>query len=89
MNINSELILELIDVNLKESYFSHQVFVRLILLNVAELLSQDLHFLLDDWEDKDLLVFVKLAIPTLVENLQEFRRGLETKCIINLKAYLN
>jgi hypothetical protein len=78
LNINSELILELIDVNLKESYFSHQVFVCLILLNVAELLGQDLHFLLDDREDKDLLVFVKLTIAALAENLQELRRGLQS-----------
>lgn len=48
LNIRSEIILEHAYVSFEQSDFSHEIFVKLILLNVAELLGENLHLLLDN-----------------------------------------
>ena len=46
LDVGSEFILVLINICLKYSNFTHQILIQCILLNIAEFLSKDLHFLL-------------------------------------------
>jgi len=78
LNIDSELVLKYVDVLLQKSNLPHQIFVGLVLLDVAKLFSQNLHLFFDHWENKNLLIFVQLAITTLVEHLEELLRGLNS-----------
>ena len=46
LNIDSELVLKYVDVLLQKSNLPHQIFVGLVLLDVAKLFSQNLHLFL-------------------------------------------
>ena len=71
LNVNSELVLELVDICLEKTHLPHEIFVQLVFLHVAELLRKDTHFLLDQGKDNNLLIFVQLAIASLVEYFEE------------------
>ena len=76
LDINTELVLVDVNVSLKETNLSHQVLVQLVLLHIAQLLGKNIHLLLDQAKHQDLLVFVQLAITTLIEDVEELlRRG--------------
>jgi hypothetical protein len=47
LDVNSKLILELVDVCLQKPDLSHEILVQLVLLDIAELLRHDGHLLLD------------------------------------------
>jgi len=46
------------DFQFKCSHFFHQVFIQLIFIYFAALISKDLHFGLDDREDQNLFILV-------------------------------
>lgn len=48
LNIRSEVILEHAYISFEQSDFPHEIFVKLIFLDVAELLGENLHLLLND-----------------------------------------
>jgi len=58
-------------------------------MNKAQLICQQLHFFLDQLEYENLLIFVELAITTLVEYFQELVGAWQSKKIVNLKKSVN
>jgi hypothetical protein len=71
LNVAAEFLLEVDDFDFQEAYLLHQVLVELVLVNLAALLGKQLHFLLDEGEDQNLLVLVQHAVATLVEHIDE------------------
>ena len=59
LNVCSEVVLEGANLGFEQSDFLHQVLVELVLMDLTALVGEQLHFLLDDGEDHDLLVFVE------------------------------
>ena len=75
LNVGPQLVLSRDNFGLKESHFLHQVLVQLVLVDLAALIGEQLHFLLHNLEDHDLLILVEHAITTLIEHLNELSRG--------------
>ena len=71
LNVRSELVLIRDDLSLQEPHLFHKVLVQLILVNLAALLGEQLHFLLDKRKNADLLVLVQDTVTTLVKDLEE------------------
>ena len=57
-------------------------------MHFAALLGKQLHFLLDEREDEDLLVLIEDAITALVEHIDELLRRTQTEEIVDVLAAL-
>ena len=88
LDVGPQLVLVGVDVSLKQSHFSHQILVQLVLLDMAELLSQDVHLFLDGGKNEDLLILIQLAISTLVKHIEELLWSLESQEVVDLKHVL-
>ena len=86
LDVRAKLVLVLVNVDLEEANLPHEVFIKLVLLNVAQFLGQDVNFLLDQGEHEDLLVLIQLSIATLVENVQEFVGTSQSQQVENLNV---
>ena len=73
LDVKSQLVLVGDDLLLEESHLLHEVFVQLVLVNLGALLCQQLHLFFGALEDHDLLVFIKHAITTSIEDLQKLK----------------
>jgi len=84
LDVRSKLILIYNDLLFDGSDFLHQILVQLILVDLAALIGIQLHFLLDQWEDEHLLIFIQDAITALVEDIDEFLWGADSQQIIDV-----
>jgi len=80
----SHLILIVHNFSFKQSHFSHQVFVQLILMNFLALGGKQLHLLLDNGENQNLFVLVQRTVHAAVKHLDEFNGRLQAQQIENL-----
>lgn len=71
LDVGTQVILVKDDFSLKQSHFLHQVFVQLVLVNFAALLSEQLHFLFDNRENHNLLILIEHTVATLVKDFQK------------------
>ena len=53
-------------------------------MDFAALFSVQLHFLLDNREDRNLLVLVEHAIPALIEDFDELVGGVQAQQVIDV-----
>ena len=88
LDVGTELVLSSHDLALEESNFLHEVLVKLILMDLTALISKQLHFLLDNLEDHDLLILVQHGITTLIEHFNEFSRSVESQKVNNMLSSL-
>jgi hypothetical protein len=88
LNVDAQFVLELNDFLLEKAHLLHQVLIQLILVHFAALFGKQLHFLLDEGEDEDLLVLVENAIATLVENIDKLLRCTQTEHVIDVLTAL-
>ena len=80
--------MESYDFSLEQAHFLHQVFVQLILVYFAALFGKQLHFLLNEGENKYLLILIEDTIAALVEDINELLRRTQTKQIEDVLAAL-
>lgn len=83
LDVLSQLVLIVNNVLLQLSHLTHQVLEHLVLKDIAEFTSEELHLGLDEGEDEYLLVFVKEAITIHIENVHEISSGLDTKEVVD------
>ena len=88
LNVRAQLVLICHDFSFEESYLSHQIFIKLVLEDLAALVRQQLHLFLDDREQQNLLVFVEDAVPTLVEHFDELIGALEPQQVEDVSLAL-
>ena len=88
LDVGTELVLSSHDLAFEESNFLHEVLVELILMDLTTLISKQLHFLLDNLEDHDLLILVQNGITTLIEHLNELLRSIESQKVNNMLSSL-
>ena len=88
LNVRSELVLIGDNLSLEEPDLFHKVLVQLVLVHLAALLSEQLHFLFDERENADLLVFVQDAVPTLVEDFKELVGCVQSQKVEDVLAAL-
>ena len=69
LDIRSKFVLVCHNFCFEESDFAHQILIELIFEDFAALVRQQLHLLLDDSEEQDLLILVQQSITTIVEHL--------------------
>jgi hypothetical protein len=77
LNVGPQFVLICHNFYFEKSDLSHQIFVKLVLEDLAALVRQQLHLFLDDREQEDLFVFVEDAVTALVEHLNELVGRLE------------
>ena len=74
LDVSSEFILILDNIDFKQANLLHQVLVQLIFVDFAALLCEQLHLFFDNGEDHDLLVLIQNSIATLVKHINELSR---------------
>lgn len=79
LDIGPELVLIQDNVLLEQAHLPHQVLIELVLMDLAALRREQLHLLLDDAEYQYLLIFIEHAILTLVKDIHEVTRGLQSQ----------
>ena len=88
LDVDAQLVLEPDYLGLEQAHFLHQVFVQLVLVHLAALFGRQLHFLLDERENEDLLVLIEDAITALVEHIDELLRRTQSEEIVDVLAAL-
>jgi len=71
LDVLSKVLLELHDRSLELPDFFHQILVKLVLVHLDAFSRKQLHFLLDERENENLLVLVQHTISALIKDVDE------------------
>ena len=88
LDVPTHFVLEGYDLGFEKPHFFHQVFVELILVNFAAFFREQLHFLLDEREDKDLLILIQHTITALIKDINKVLSFTQPKHIVNVLSAL-
>ena len=84
LNVLTKLVLKVHDFSFEKTHFFHKVLVKLILVDLAALLGEQLHFFFGNGKDQHLLVFVEDTVSTHVKHLNELLWGRQSQEIVDV-----